>query len=121
MLDCSVLKKAVSTLSQEMIEKLKAKVAGSRSGINRVDLTQVVEEPLDVGFREHQMQHTTPPPVELDAIGEMIGQRIRQMSMGIHRLDLDEMLDLDGLNIDRTQKVPDSSAKTIPRTMQDKL
>ena len=98
-----------------MIEKLKAKVAGSRSGINRVDLTQVVEEPLDVGFREHQMQHTTPPPVELDAIGEMIGQRIRQMSMGIHRLDLDEMLDLDGLNIDRTQKVPfDFPGKTIP-------
>ena len=30
-----------------MIEKLKAKVAGSRSGINRVDLTQVVEDPID--------------------------------------------------------------------------
>ena len=37
--------------------------------------------------------------MELDDIGEMIGQRIRQMSMGIHRLDLDQMLDLDMMNI----------------------
>ena len=39
--------KAKSDKMKMMIEKLKAKVAGSRSGINRVDLTQVVEDPID--------------------------------------------------------------------------
>ena len=39
--------KAKSDKMKMMIEKLKAKVAGSRSRINRVDLTQVVEDPID--------------------------------------------------------------------------
>ena len=95
--------KAKSNKMKDMIEKLKVKMAKSRSGVNRMDLTKVVEDPLEKQ-EEIKMFHTTPPPLKIEAIGEMIGQKIREMSMGIHRLDLDEVLDLDMINIDRASR-----------------
>ncbi len=96
-----------------MIENLKYKLANSRPGVNTLDTANLAEPILDrTDSPPRQYYHTTAPPVHIDQVGEMIGEKLRDMQVGIHTLDLDDMLDLDNIQIknrgeDSNKPLPD--------------
>ena len=86
-----------------MIENLKAKLGKSRPGVNTINMKDI-GEPQPPPKREAapsgmKLYHTTQPPMPIDKVGQMIGEKLRDMTVGVHRLDLDDMLDLDMVNI----------------------
>ena len=86
---------------KNMIDNLKHRLSQSRVGVNTIDIKTLDDEPV---HRENtgkipKLFHTTPKPIGIDKVSEMIGEKIREMSVGMNRLDLDEILDLDGINV----------------------
>ena len=87
-----------------MIDNLKHKLAQSRPGVNTIDFKSLDYESATARGDEDEntigkLFHTTPEPIGIDKVSQMIGQKIRGMNVGINRLDLDEILDLDSINV----------------------
>ena len=88
---------------KEVIAKLKTKMTGLSTGINRMDLKNIEEDwPTNNHYSNRQnvkYYHTTRAPVRIEAVGQILSDKIGKMSIGVHRLNLDELLDLDTLNV----------------------
>lgn len=100
-----------------MIENLKDKLAKSRPGVNTIDMKNL-DEPLDHQPKSDNLQqyyHTTAPPVHIDQISEMIGEKLRDMQVGIHTLDLDDMLDLDHIQVKNKGEDISSPTAALPQ------
>ena len=95
-----------------MIENLKNKLAQSRPGVNNVD-TRDLDLPVRTDSPVDEKRYgTTAPPVHIDKVSEMIGEKLRDLHGGIHNLDLDDMLDLDNIQI--KNKGEDSNIPLLP-------
>ena len=88
-----------------MIDNLKSKLANSRPGVNGIDMKALsnADQPIPIVEQEDntkKLYHTTAKPIGIDQVSEMIGEKIRDnFSVGMNRLNLDEILDLDMINI----------------------
>ncbi len=85
-----------------MIESLKERLASSRPGVHRLGQGTLDMEARSKGqpspspsAASLSWPTTTLRPLGLDTAEEMIGEKLRELSSGIHRLDLEQVIDLD--------------------------
>ena len=82
-----------------MIENLKSRLGKSRPGMNRLSLADLDE---DLPFVTTTTRRpATAEPVPINSVESMIGEKIRGMRVGMNRLNLDEVLDLDTITVER--------------------
>ena len=82
-----------------MIENLKSRLSRSRPGMNRLSLADLDE---DLPFVTSTTRRpVTAEPVPINSVESMIGEKIRGMRVGMNRLDLEEVLDLDTITVER--------------------
>ena len=83
-----------------MIENLKSRLSKSRPGMNRLSLADL-DEDMPFVTTTTRRPGPTEPPVPINSVESMIGEKIRGMRVGMNRLDLDEVLDLDSITVER--------------------
>ena len=83
-----------------MIENLKQKLATSRPGVSSLQISDL-SELQPVTTEPAKLYHTTPAPIAVQDVEGMIGEKLRGLSVGVHRLNLDEILDMDKLHLEK--------------------
>ncbi|TRY76710.1 hypothetical protein TCAL_07593 [Tigriopus californicus] len=94
---------------KDMIENLKKSLENTRPGVNRLTLDDVYEVQPHTFTTPSYQRTTTSKPVPLKSVKSMIGDKIKSLGGGIHRLELDDVIDLDVVNI-QTAKSKDSDS-----------
>ncbi len=79
-----------------MIENLKKKLEKTRPGVSRLSLSDLSEQRY-ASTSSHPA--TTVKSVPLNAVEKVLGEKLREMSVGVHRLNLDDILDLDRVKV----------------------
>jgi hypothetical protein len=76
----------------------------NRPGISSLQLSDLSELPA-VTTTGSKLFHTTPAPVAVKDVEGLIGEKIRGLSVGVHRLNLDDILDMDKLTLEKSKQV----------------
>jgi len=101
-----------------MIENLKQKLSTSRPGISQLKLTELGDTP--VAAPNNKLFHTTAVPLAVKDVEEILGERLRGLSVGVHRLNLDEMLDMDKIKIEKMNaEEKEKEREKLPETSKN--
>ena len=86
-----------------MIENLKAKLANSKTGMQRLSLNDLYDRQYTTTER---YKPSSAKPIHLAEVESLLGEKIRGLQTGIHRINLDEVLDLDILTVQPDDQQP---------------